>query len=957
MHKVALVFALLWGTWAAGQTTVSSTPSSLTTFRTFACTAPTNTSFVLTGSSGSVPITAAIQYLANQYATADNPPVTYALSLNSMTTPAIVSVIGTPQANLIVGTSTANIVVSSPGQADLFIPLTTVLVAPPTYGSFPVPPFSVVQGSPQGNRRTATSTITDWGCPGTRNYALTVSPAGAWLSASASTIRMDNFPGSADLNVTVDATGLAPGLYSGSVQVDTTGYAPVSLRVYAAQLTAAPASMTFNQPFPSSPVTPQSIQVSNTGPSTPFTVSVDQGTNPASCGGTWLTATPGSGSTFATPVTVSYNAAGLASGIYSCNGTVTISSSDSTVAPAVVPVRLNVGGQFAITAGPTSPSFTITNGSPVTVPPLAVGISSTPAVPFAATASVTTPVGGNWLTVTAGGTTNSNIQIGIRPGASSLPAGTYNGSVTVTSNGSLGTPITIPVTLTVNPAPTLTVSALSAFGFYGLSPTASVQNLNVVTNTGTNLATPTLVSLTQLRTSAGTPSNLVKILTPVAYTPGTAAALPAGITFDPAVGNILPQGTYGGTIRVQDAGSVTTAPSFVDVSWSIVIASPPPMTAAPTAVNFTANFGVSPPTQSQNVSVTGPVLQSVSYLVSFSSIGNWLSATPSNGVTPGNVTVTANPAPGGTALVPGTYTGSVFLTATNLNSSFVTTIPVNLMVISHPAVAVLPASIFSSQQLGTITTNPLVLTADSPLSFTAVANASVPGWLSVSPASGTTSNPATVTINTATLAPLTTYSGQIAFTLGGNNGTFIVPVTVIPGSIGPCTITPASSTLALGAAGTAPNGLYPTASQTVTVTATSSCAQWIATSGSSWIHIVSSGANSFSFTALSNTQSVPRSATIALTPGGGLSSTTITVTEAASTESTNTRQVRALYQALLGREPDADGFNFWSGVGQAGLGQMGNAFLTSQENIDTGVQTLAIYRALLGRLPPLRNSG
>jgi len=59
-------------------------------------------------------------------------------------------------------------------------------------------------------------------------------------------------------------------------------------------------------------------------------------------------------------------------------------------------------------------------------------------------------------------------------------------------------------------------------------------------------------------------------------------------------------------------------------------------------------------------------------------------------------------------------------------------------------------------------------------------------------------------------------------------------------------------------------------------------------------------------------------------------------------------QVRALYESVLGRDPDSAGFQFWTGVGSSGLGQMVDDFLTSSEGVNTDFQVMAVYKAFLG---------
>ena len=95
---------------------------------------------------------------------------------------------------------------------------------------------------------------------------------------------------------------------------------------------------------------------------------------------------------------------------------------------------------------------------------------------------------------------------------------------------------------------------------------------------------------------------------------------------------------------------------------------------------------------------------------------------------------------------------------------------------------------------------------------------------------------------------------------------------------------------------------------------------------------------------------------------GTAASATYTINEAASADSQLFREVRSLYERVLGREPDTGGFNFWTCVnpqppvacanlGIPGLGQMVDDFLTSPEGMNTDFQVLALYKAILNRAP------
>lgn len=53
------------------------------------------------------------------------------------------------------------------------------------------------------------------------------------------------------------------------------------------------------------------------------------------------------------------------------------------------------------------------------------------------------------------------------------------------------------------------------------------------------------------------------------------------------------------------------------------------------------------------------------------------------------------------------------------------------------------------------------------------------------------------------------------------------------------------------------------------------------------------------------------------------------------------REVYALYEKLLGRDPDAGGLAFWTGAGGASLGQMADSFLKSPEAFNSDFAVMA----------------
>jgi hypothetical protein len=110
-----------------------------------------------------------------------------------------------------------------------------------------------------------------------------------------------------------------------------------------------------------------------------------------------------------------------------------------------------------------------------------------------------------------------------------------------------------------------------------------------------------------------------------------------------------------------------------------------------------------------------------------------------------------------------------------------------------------------------------------------------------------------------------------------------------------------------------------------------------------------SGSGTVGFALLNNTHNAEQTYTIAV--ANATASATYTVTEAGSGDSQVYREVYALYEQLLGRDPDPAGFAFWSGSGGAGLGQMADSFLTSLEAFNSDFAVMAAYQAATNAPP------
>ena len=149
-------------------------------------------------------------------------------------------------------------------------------------------------------------------------------------------------------------------------------------------------------------------------------------------------------------------------------------------------------------------------------------------------------------------------------------------------------------------------------------------------------------------------------------------------------------------------------------------------------------------------------------------------------------------------------------------------------------------------------------------------------------------------------------------------------------------------------------GFLPEAPLSFTVIPSAACGAWTATSSNpAFVQVISgaggNGSGSVSFQALANTHATQRNATI--TVASGTTSAAYTVTQAGSPDSLTYREVYALYEQLLGRDPDSSGFAFWNAMGGVGLGQTADSFLTSPEAFGSDFAVMAAYQAALGTPP------
>ena len=301
--------------------------------------------------------------------------------------------------------------------------------------------------------------------------------------------------GSGTLNYTVtdNATWLSESPTSGS----TSGPAVTHTVQYStASLAAGTYTATITVSDPNASNNPQTISVSLTitAPARPtialsptsLTATAVQGSSPAngsftvanSGGGTlnytitdnatWLSVSPTSGSTSGPAVThtVQYSTASLSAGSYSA--TITVTDANATNSPQTISVSLTITAPSvpAISLNPTTLSATAVEGSSPSDGTFTVANTGGGTLNYSITADAT------WLTVSpAGGSTTGPANThAVQYSTSSLTAGSYSATITVSDPNATNDPQTIGVTLTISvpgAEPTIALDPVA------LSPTAA----------------------------------------------------------------------------------------------------------------------------------------------------------------------------------------------------------------------------------------------------------------------------------------------------------------------------------------------------------------------------------------------------------------------------------------------------------------------------------------------------
>jgi uncharacterized protein (TIGR03437 family) len=517
------------------------------------------------------------------------------------------------------------------------------------------------------------------------------------------------------LTVAVATAGLAAGTCNGTLTINATlpgtgaavANSPISIPVTlyvstTAQLVVAPANIqTFTAAVGNQPPPSQSVTLSSTNSDVlSYSIAFQSP-------GNWLSVNTLSGTTAANNIlTLSVNPAGLAAGVYSGSVTVTATGPGGAAvadSPVTIGVTLNVTSG-TLTLSSTSVNFpdqTLGGTAPATQT-VNVG-SSGQALIYSAIANSNNSVA--WLSVSpTSGNTSTNGTLTISADPSKLPAGSYSGTITVTSPGASNSPQTITVNIKVNPgtlsAPTTTLVFTQAAG--GSAPAAQ-----------TIAVTGSPVALSFTATGATTSGGTWLTVAPASGTTPSSVQVSAN-------GASLAVGQYTGTVTIASAGA-SGSPISVGVILNVV--TPATLTASPTSLAFGYTIGLAAPA-AQNIVVsatggTGSVPLTAQAQFTSTGAGAWLAVTPASSNAPATFAVSVSTA----GLAAGAYNGSIAIASSNALASL--TIPVTLTVTSIPAPVVSSVANAASYSTGAVSPGENIVIFGSGIGPATLAQATV----------------------------------------------------------------------------------------------------------------------------------------------------------------------------------------------------------------------------------------
>ena len=570
--------------------------------------------------------------------------------------------------------------------------------------------------------------------------------------------------------------------------------------------------------------TPAQLQVFVTLNGNPVSQLAVSATDTSGNAVSWLTAT-----TTITPsqsfFTVIANPFGLQPNTY--NGQITVTAGGQQTK---LPVTFTVFSNITLSADQTSLAFIAQVNGPAPNTQTVNVSSGSGSVPITVTAATTS--GGSWLSAVANSTsTPAAVVVSINP--ANLAAGSYTGTVTVSSPQTQAAPATVNVSLTIAPQPVISatpnpVTMVYQSGSNAPSPTANVQ---LQSSSGTSQLG--YAGTVTYPTAGNTCGSWLNVNNLVGTTPQTLSL------------TVLPNVLTG--TQTCNATITITAPAAANATLTIPVTlttNPLPLlNVYPLSLSFNYSIGgATPPGQALTVTNSGQT--GLSFAVSTQT--PWLSipATPAGGFSPGTtVTVSLNQSqlP---VLNPGTYSGAVTISALGAANSL--TVPVTLTVSENPLLIISPIFANFNYQIGGTVPSPITLQIASTvgsLPYTlSVPTTTSTQFATFNPPSGTaTTTPSTITIslNPSVLQGIQagSYTNSIQVTAGGagsGNAPQFIQATLNVTTTPQLNVSPEAIYFTQ-------NGTTPPASQTLTITSTSGAPSVTVSPNVPWLSVSGAG--------------------------------------------------------------------------------------------------------------------
>jgi hypothetical protein len=432
----------------------------------------------------------------------------------------------------------------------------------------------------------------------------------------------------------------------------------------------------------------------------------------------------------------------------------------------------------SITLSPVSLSITAPAGGPNPAPsPVTLTNSGNPKMDWAASSDSTwldvNPKSGN---LTPGTSISLSVTVNVLNPVV-LAVGIYPGHIKITSTSASNSPVSLPVTLTVSASAVMALTpasiSLAAPVGTGASKSVTLQNSG-----GSTMDWTTSTAQGWIHAS------------PASGSLGAGTSVSVSVQLDAQSG----PGTFTGTLSFNSAGT-SGAPQNLGVTFTV--SALPLIGLSPLTLTFDAPQGGVNPVPPQFLSLTNTGGQDLLWTATPTSTPAWLGiSAPTSGTLSGGsgqaLTIVVNTSPGGTALVEGTYTGTITVAGTGSTGTPAAnspqTVQVTLNVNSEAKISLNPAAASFSVSVDSVVSGPAGISITNTGSGTLVwSTTGGPSWLGVSPSGGTlgplASQSIILTANGSGLPP-GFYTGTIE--VDGINQTGVAPFP--PASNSPQTI-------------------------------------------------------------------------------------------------------------------------------------------------------------------------